>query len=61
MTWARFPWDKVEKGQGFFVPCLDLKNTRMLGMRAALPYKFDVDAIAGIYKGHLGVMFIRLT
>jgi hypothetical protein len=61
MTWVRFPWSDIKKGQGFFVPCLDLKQMRMLGMRAALPYKFDVDAIPGVYKGQLGLLFVRTS
>jgi CMP-2-keto-3-deoxyoctulosonic acid synthetase len=61
MKRVRFPWSELEKGQGFFVPCLDIQKVRMLGLRAALPYKFEVDAVAGVYKKHIGVYFVRKT
>lgn len=60
MEWVKFPWSDVQKGQGFFVPCLDFKKVRMLGMRAALPYRIDVHTIQGVYKGQLGILFIRV-
>ena len=32
----RFPWSKTEKGQGFFVPCLDTQAIRTLGLQKAV-------------------------
>ncbi len=61
MVWKiAFPWEKLEPGQGFFVPCLD--TTRMLeaGLRAATGLRFKVTATPGIRGGRLGVWFSRL-
>jgi hypothetical protein len=56
----RFPWEKVEKGQGFFVPCLDTDTVRELGLKkATLSRILDARAMAGIYKGFTGVWFYR--
>lgn len=54
---VKFPWDKLEPGQGFFVPCLDLMRVRELGLRAAIPYRIDAIATPGIREGKLGVWF----
>ena len=37
----RFPWDKTERGQGFFIPCLDTAKVRLQlqGASAAPKYK----------------------
>jgi hypothetical protein len=56
-----FPWEKVEKGQGFFVPCLDTDAVRELGLRkAVLNRVLDARAITGIHDGFTGVLFYRL-
>lgn len=56
-----FPWEKVEKGQGFFVPCLDTDTVRQLGLRkAVLSRVLDARAITGIHDGFTGVLFYRL-
>ena len=55
----RFPWDKTERGQGFFVPCLDTEAVRVKGLNQALRYR-DARAIAGIRDGIIGVWFYRL-
>ena len=55
-----FPWQRVEKGQGFFVPCLDLENVRLKGLNEALSQRlFDAKASPGIRDGLLGVWFYR--
>jgi len=55
-----FPWEKVEKGQGFFVPCLDTDAVRELGLRkAVLSLILDARAITGIHEGFTGVLFYR--
>ena len=55
----QFPWDKTERGQGFFVPCLDTEDVRIRGLNVALRYR-DARAIAGIRNGIIGVWFYRL-
>lgn len=56
----QFPWTKVEKGQGFFVPCLDTDAVRELGLKkATLSRILDARAKTGIYQGMTGVMFYR--
>lgn len=56
-----FPWEKVEKGQGFFVPCLDTDSVRELGLRKAVLCRvLDARAKTGIYEGFTGVFFFRL-
>ena len=56
----QFPWTKVEKGQGFFVPCLDTDAVRELGLKkATLSRILDARAKTGIYQGFTGVMFYR--
>ena len=56
-----FPWEKLEKGQGFFVPCLDTAVVRELGLRkAVLNRVLDARANTGIHEGFTGVFFFRL-
>lgn len=52
-----FPWATTEPGQGFFVPCLDVAETRERGLRAAIPYRMKVEATPMIRGGLLGVWF----
>jgi hypothetical protein len=57
----QFPWKKVERGQGFFVPCLDTEAVRELGLKkATLSRILDARAKTGIYQGMTGIMFYRL-
>ena len=56
----QFPWTKLEKGQGFFIPCLDTELVRELGLKKAVLLRIlDARAKAGIYQGMTGVMFYR--
>jgi hypothetical protein len=56
-----YPWAKVERGQGFFVPCLDPESVRTEGLKKATFLRlFDARAQPGIYKGQAGVWFYRL-
>lgn len=56
-----FPWDRVERGQGFFVPALDLGAMREAGLLAAVPLRLkDARAAYVIRQGQLGVFFYRL-
>lgn len=61
LSLIQFPWTKIEKGQGFFVPCLDVDAVREVGLRkATLSRVLDARAKAGVYMGYAGVMFYRL-
>ena len=56
-----FPWLRVKRGQGFFVPCLDPEPVRTEGLKRALDLRlFDAKAQAGIRSGLTGVWFYRL-
>ena len=56
-----YPWKKTERGQGFFVPCLDPDPIRTEGLKRALDLRlFDAKAQAGIRNGLTGVWFYRL-
>ena len=57
----RYPWRLIERGQGFFVPCLDPDPIRTEGLKRALDLRlFDAKAQAGIRNGLTGVWFYRL-
>lgn len=56
---VKFPWDRVEPGQGFFVPCLDTTEIKRRGLVAAMHLGIKATARIGIYKGRFGVFFIR--
>ena len=56
----KFPWTTLERGQGFFIPALDLDITREAGLLAAVPCKLkDARAMPCIHNGLLGVLFYR--
>jgi hypothetical protein len=56
----RFPWNKTEKGQGFFVPCLNTQAIRTLGLQKAVSLKIlDARGIPCIRNGFIGVWFFR--
>jgi hypothetical protein len=60
LSLIQFPWTKIEKGQGFFIPCLDTDPVRELGLKkATLSRVLDARAKTGIYQGFTGVMFYR--
>ncbi len=57
----KFPWQRLERGQGFFVPCLDVEAIKAHGLRKAVGCRMlDARAKVGIYKGVIGVLFYRL-
>ena len=62
MVWKIvFPWEKLEPGQGFFVPCLHVAPVIEAGLRDALSYRIlDARVDTGIRKGLMGVWFYRL-
>ena len=54
------PWEKVEKGQGFFIPCLDTDAVRTEGLNQALKHRiFNAKATPCIQDGLMGVLFHR--
>lgn len=56
-----YPWSQLEKGQGFFVPALDLEATREAGLLAAVRARVrDARAEPCVRQGQLGVLFYRL-
>ena len=56
-----FPWTKLERGQAFFIPALDLAPVREQGLLAAVPLRLnDARARYAIKDGMLGVLFYRL-
>ena len=56
----KYPWAKTEKGQGFFVPCLDTEAIKLAGLNAALAHRiFDARAFPAIREGFMGVWFYR--
>lgn len=56
----QYPWSQLERGQGFFVPCLDTEKIKEEGLRAAVATRtFDAKAFVGVINGRLGVLFVR--
>ena len=60
LSLIQFPWTKIEKGQGFFIPCLDTDAMKEWGLKKAFSLRIlDAHASVGILNGKLGVMFNR--
>ena len=61
MTYSKmFPWARIKKGEGFFVPCLNTEQVRKAGLNAALPLRImGAKAYPAIHKGMSGVWFYR--
>ena len=60
LSLIQFPWTKIEKGQGFFVPCLDTAAIKREGLNKALTMRlFDAKATPCIRDGLIGVWFYR--
>jgi hypothetical protein len=58
---VQYPWKNLEKGQGFFIPCLDTETVKADGLQKALGYRFfDARAKVGIKQGRIGVLFYRI-
>ena len=56
----RYPWKGLEKGQGFFGPCLDTAEIKREGLNKALSLRlFDARATPCIRDGLIGVWFYR--
>lgn len=57
---VKYPWARLERGQGFFVPCLDTDTIKLAGLNAALKHRvLDAKAHAAIKDGLMGVWFFR--
>lgn len=55
-----YPWRRLEKGQGFFVPALDLEAVREAGLKSAIRDRVkDARAMYCVRQGMLGVLFYR--
>jgi hypothetical protein len=55
-----YPWEQTEKGQGFFIPCLDTAAVREEGLKVAIKLRMlDARATPGIRTGFIGVWFFR--
>ena len=56
----KLPWKTLEKGQGFFIPALDLDPVREAGLVAAVKARvLDAQALYCIHDGLIGVLFFR--
>jgi len=56
-----YPWDQTEKGQGFFVPCLDTDAVREEGLKQAVRLRIlDAKAYPAVRNELIGVWFYRL-
>ena len=54
----RYPWRHLERGQGFFIPCLDTEAVKTEGLQQALKYRlFYAKARVGVKNGLIGVLF----
>lgn len=56
----RLTWKQLERGQGFFVPCLDLERVTLYVRKEAIQARiFNLKATPGIVDGVIGVWFFR--
>ena len=59
---VHYPWNKLKKGQGFFVPCLDTDSVREEGLKQAVRLRLlDAKAYPAVRNGLIGVWFYRLA
>lgn len=57
---VKYPWKQLERGQGFFIPCIDIAKTREEGLKAAVSFRvFNAKTKVGVVNGRLGVLFVR--
>ena len=57
---VHYPWNKTPVGGGFFVPTLNLEQTREDGLRAAVFYKMKGKSVFIVKDTRLGVWFTRV-
>ena len=53
------PWSKLARGQGFFVPTLDVEQDRMKLLFDAQRHGVPCRTYAGVLNGMLGVLCVR--
>lgn len=55
-----FPWSTLDKGQGFFIPCVNVMEVQKTGLNEALRQRvFGAKAYPAIRDGMSGVWFYR--
>lgn len=62
--WCRqFPWGKIKKGEGFFIPSLNPERTIKEARKSAhnYDYRLRIAWRVGRRDGLYGVLFIRLN
>ena len=58
LTQYRFPWPQLERGQAFFIPCLDPAPLIEYGLKQAVTHRvLNARAVPGILGGAIGVLF----
>lgn len=58
---VHYPWEILPPKGTFFVPSLNLKETREAGLKAAVYHKVRAKAQFVIVQGKIGVLFQRLS
>jgi hypothetical protein len=53
------PWDKVEKGCGFFIPAVDPITMREPVLKSAVRARVWGVVLYGVKNGCMGLLFIR--
>lgn len=54
----RYPWSRLKRGEGFFVPSLDPETTRKELLIDALRHRVYGKATVGIKGEKIGVLFV---
>ena len=57
---VHYPWNKTPVKGGFFVPSLNLEQTKEDGLRAAVFNKMKAKVTFVVHNGRLGVLFTRV-
>lgn len=61
MTKTEYPWHRLNKGESFFIPALDMRKVEFDGMKEAVKAQISRPrATRCLYCGLLGVMFTRV-
>lgn len=53
------PWDKIEKGYGFFIPAVDPFSMKEPVLKSAIRAKVWGNVYFGMRNGCMGLLFIR--
>lgn len=57
---VHYPWETLPPKGTFFVPSINLKETREAGLKAAVYHKVRAKAQFVIVQGKIGVLFTRV-